>query len=293
MAWIDASFTALLAEDWCDALLAAGAISASIEDADAGTPAETPQFGEPGMANTPLWQHARISALFSEDTDIAACLAAIAANLRQPLPEPTLKRVEEEDWVRLTQAQFDPIRISDRLWIVPSWHEAPDPAALNIVLDPGMAFGTGSHPTTRLCLEWLEREARPKMSFLDYGSGSGILAIAAARLGALPVDGFDIDPQAVLAARANAENNRVDVRFTQTPESLLPKYDLVVANILANPLRLLAPALAGRVRPGGKIALSGLLVEQAEDIASLYARWFKFDQADEREGWACLSGIMV
>ncbi|MCL2022074.1 MAG: 50S ribosomal protein L11 methyltransferase [Betaproteobacteria bacterium] len=292
MAWIDASFTieAKFVDVWCDALLAAGAVSTSVEDAKAGTPEEKPQFGEPGMEEIPLWQNARVSALFAEDTDIFACFAAIAANLHQSPPKPTLSRVEEENWVRLTQAQFDPIRISERLWIVPSWHIAPDPTALNIMLDPGMAFGTGSHPTTRLCLEWLEREVRPGMSLLDYGCGSGILAIAAGKLGALPVAGLDIDPQAVLAARANAANNRGDIRFTETPESLLPEYDLVVANILANPLRLLAPALIKRVRPGGKLALSGLLLEQAEDIASLYVPWISFAQSDTREGWVCLSG---
>ncbi|MDR0233444.1 MAG: 50S ribosomal protein L11 methyltransferase, partial [Zoogloeaceae bacterium] len=225
-----------------------------------------------------------------EEANVTALINAIAESLRQPLPQPTLNRVEEENWVRVTQAPFDPIRISDRLWIVPSWHDAPDPAALNIALDPGMAFGTGSHPTTRLCLEWLEREVRPSMSLLDYGTGSGILAIAAVRLGATPVDGMDIDPQAVSAARVNAENNRVDIRFTGTPESLLPQYDLVVANILANPLRLLAPALTARVRPGGKLALSGLLLQQAEAIASLYAPWIEFEEPHEREGWICLSG---
>jgi ribosomal protein L11 methyltransferase len=292
MVWIDASFTAkaALSDAWCDALLAAGAVSASIEDALAGTPEEEPQFGEPGMESTPLWQQARISALFAEDADIFGVFTAIAAELRQSTPKLSLTRIEEENWVQLTQAQFAPISVSSRLWIVPSWHEAPDPAAVNIVLDPGMAFGTGSHPTTRLCLEWLEREVRPEMSLLDYGTGSGILAIAASKLGAAPVDGLDIDPQAVLAARANAENNRVFIRFTETAELLLPQYDLVVANILANPLRLLAPALAARVRPGGKLAISGLLLEQAEEIASIYAPWISFDKSEEQEGWVCLAG---
>jgi ribosomal protein L11 methyltransferase len=207
------------------------------------------------------------------------------------VPDFALGRVEEENWVALTQAQFDPIRISGRLWIVPSWHAAPDPTAINLLLDPGMAFGTGSHPTTRLCLEWLERTQPEGKTLLDYGCGSGILAIAAAKLGATTVAGVDIDPQAVTAAQANAEKNGVVARFDVSTASLDKEYDLVIANILANPLRVLAPALCGHVRPGGRLALSGILAEQAAELIDLYAPWIPLAVADTQEGWVCLAGV--
>lgn len=294
MAWISAAFLtdAATAEPLCDALLEAGALSASIEDADAGTPEEKPQFGEPGM-ETPAtaWDHSRIVALFAEDAPVGQMMAKAAAALGlAQVPDFALARVEEQNWVQLTQSQFDPIRISDRLWIVPSWHTSPDPRAINLILDPGMAFGTGSHPTTRLCLEWLEREVSPGCSLLDYGCGSGILAIAAARLGAGKVSGVDIDSQAVSAARDNAKQNQVEARFEDTAAPLAGEYDLVVANILSNPLRLLAPAICAHVRPGGKLALSGILAEQAEEIIQIYATWIPLTVADTREGWVCLAG---
>lgn len=195
--------------------------------------------------------------------------------------------------MQLTQAQFDPIRVSERLWIVPSWHEAPDPAAVNLILDPGMAFGTGSHPTTRLCLEWLEKNVSAGCSVLDYdyGCGSGILAIAAARLGAGEVAGVDIDPQAVDAARANAERNGVTANFADSTKPLAGKYDLVVANILANPLRVLAPAICGHVRSGGRLALSGILREQADEIMAIYQQWMPMHVAGVREDWVCLAEL--
>lgn len=294
MAWISATCLtdAATAEPLCDALLEAGALSASIEDADAGTPEEKPQFGEPGM-ETPAtaWAHSRIVALFAEDAPVGQMMAAAARALQLPqVPDFTLAHVAEQNWVQLTQAQFEPIRISERLWIVPSWHASPDPDAINLVLDPGMAFGTGSHPTTRLCLEWLEREVRPGCSVLDYGCGSGILAIAAAKLGAAQVAGVDIDPQAVGAARDNAERNRVQARFEDSATPLSGEYDLVVANILSNPLRVLAPAICAHVRPGGRLALSGILTEQAEEIVRIYAAWIPLHVADSREGWVCLTG---
>ncbi len=187
MGWQNISFLtdASHAEPMCDALLEAGALSASIEDADAGTPDEKPQFGEPDSINTPGWMRSRVVVLLAPDADIEAILGeASAAVGLDSVSDFTVDRVEEQNWVQLTQSQFEPIRVSDRLWIVPSWHETPDPSAVNLILDPGMAFGTGSHPTTRLCLEWLEREVTEGASVLDYGCGSGILAIAAARLGA-------------------------------------------------------------------------------------------------------------
>jgi ribosomal protein L11 methyltransferase len=292
MAWLNVSFLtdAASAEPMCDALMELGALSASIEDADAGTPAEQAQFGEPGSVNTPGWAHSRILALFEPDTDVNALMTSAAEQLGVAVPTWTAEALAEQNWVQLTQSQFDPIRVSDRLWIVPSWHEAPDPNAVNLILDPGMAFGTGSHPTTRLCLEWLERTVAAGNTVLDYGCGSGILAIAAARLGAGQVAGVDIDPQAVEAARSNAERNGVQALFADSAEPVAGEYDVVVANILSNPLRVLAPAICAHVRPGGRLALSGILREQAEEIIGVYAPYLPLQIADVREDWVCLAG---
>lgn len=293
MSWLSVSIETDCshAEALADALLDAGALAASIEDADAGTPQETPQFGEPGSITTPGWERSRVVALLEPDTDadelIAAC--AVTAGLSET-PTYTREEVAEQNWVQLTQAQFEPIRVSERLWIVPSWHVAPDPDALVLVLDPGMAFGTGSHPTTRLCLEWLERIVTPGASILDYGCGSGILAIAAAKLGATEVLGVDIDLQAVTAAKNNAERNDVSARFDDSARPLAGQFDIVVANILANPLKALAPAITGHVRPGGKLALSGILAEQAEELIAIYAPYIPLSVADTRDGWVCLAG---
>ena len=293
MAWQSVSFMtdAARAEPLCDALLEAGALSASIEDADAGTPDEQPQFGEPGSVNSPGWAHSRVVALLEPDADAAALLGTAAAAIGlSEIPAFSIEPVAEQNWVQLTQSQFDPIRVSERLWIVPSWHESPDPAAINLILDPGMAFGTGSHPTTRLCLEWLERNVAAGCSLLDYGCGSGILAIAAARLGAGRVAGVDIDPLAVEAARANAERNGVTALFADSAQPVAGEYDVVVANILSNPLRVLAPAICAHVRSGGRLALSGILREQADEIIGIYAQWLPLEIADVREDWVCLAG---
>ena len=279
------------ADALADALLDAGALSASIEDADAGTAAEKPQFGEPGSITTPGWERSRVVALVAAGTDVDELLEACApaAGLAAPPPY-TLQEFEEQNWVQLTQSQFEPIRVSAKLWIVPSWHEAPDPEAIVLVLDPGRAFGTGSHPTTRLCLEWLERTVTPGASLLDYGCGSGILAIAAAKLGAGEVLGVDIDRQAVAAATANAEHNAVSARFADAAGEIAGRFDIVVANILSNPLKALAPAICAHVRPGGKLALSGILEEQAGDLIAAYAPHLRLAVADRREGWVCLAG---
>lgn len=293
MSWISVSLQAdaAHAEALADALTEVGALAATIEDADAGTPDELPQFGEPGSDTRVGWARSRISALFDADADLAMLLAGAAAAAGLPAaPAFRCERVDEQDWVRLTQAQFDPIRVSDRLWIVPSWHVAPDPAAINIELDPGLAFGTGTHPTTRLCLEWLERHVTPGADLLDYGCGSGILAIAAARLGARPVLGVDIDPQAVAAARDNAGRNGVAASFADVAQARPGEFSLVVANILANPLKALAPALCRHVRPGGRLALSGVLVEQTDELIAAYAPWIALGVNATREGWVCLAG---
>jgi len=293
VSWISVALEtdAAHADALSEALLEAGALSASVEDADAGTERETPQFGEPGSPTTPLWATSRVVALFDPAEDIVGRVAAAAdaAGLRE-LPEIQLEEVAEQDWVRLTQAQFDPIRISDRLWIVPSWHDAPDPAAINLVVDPGLAFGTGSHPTTRLCLQWLEAVVRPGLSVLDYGCGSGILGIAAARLGARDVLGVDIDDAAIAAARDNAERNGVRLRLRHSREPLNERFDLVVANILTNPLCVLAPLLAGCVAAGGRIALSGVLASQAGQVIAAYRPHVELTVGAEHEGWVRLEG---
>ena len=280
------------AEALADALLEAGALSASIEDADAGTAAETPQFGEPGSVTTPGWDRSRVIALLEAGADASALVAACAplAGLVD-IPSFSQEEVAEQNWVQLTQSQFDPIRVSDRLWIVPSWHIAPDPEAIVLVLDPGMAFGTGSHPTTRLCLEWLERTVSTDISILDYGCGSGILAIAAAKLGAKEVLGVDIDLQAVSAAKSNAELNTVSARFEDSTKEIKGQFDIVVANILSNPLKALAPAICAHVRPGGRLALSGILTEQSDDLIEAYSPYVALSVADSRDGWVCLAGI--
>ena len=279
------------AESLSEALMDAGALSVSIEDADAGTEAEKPQFGEPGHLPAALWDHSRVVALFDTTTPLERALAeASAAVGLAAVPPFTCEEVAEQNWVQLTQSQFDPIRITDRMWIVPSWHDAPDNDAINIELDPGMAFGTGSHPTTRLCLEWLCESVTEGSSVLDYGCGSGILGIAAARLGAGDVLGIDIDEKAVEAARDNAERNHVSLRLQHSGQPLGEQFDIVVANILTNPLKVLAPLLAARVAPGGRIALSGVLAEQADDVIAAYAPFIPLEVGATREGWARLQG---
>ena len=282
------------AEALADALLEAGALSACIEDADAGTARETAQFGEPGSVTTPGWERSRVIALLESDANAGELIATCTpiAGLTE-IPAFTEEIVAEQNWVQLTQSQFDPIRVSERLWIVPSWHQAPDPNAIVLVLDPGMAFGTGSHPTTRLCLEWLERSVTPGISILDYGCGSGILAIASAKLGAGDVLGVDIDRQAVSAAKDNAERNVVSARFDDSANEIKGQFDIVVANILSNPLKALAPAICAHVVSGGKLALSGILAEQAEDLIAAYAPYLVLSIADARDGWVCLAGAKI
>ena len=278
------------AELWSDALLAAGALSVDVSDPAAGTAEETPQYGEPGGPGERLWPVSRLSALFASDSVARAAFRAASDAIARPAPPHETLVVEEQDWVRATQAQFGPIRIAEDFWIVPSWAEAHAPDAINLRLDPGLAFGTGSHPTTSLCLEWLHAHVQGGESLLDYGCGSGILAIAGARLGAARVVGSDVDPLALRASEDNARANGVAASFL-LPDALAPgSFDIVVANILANPLALLAPALASRVRPGGRIALSGILDPQANAVAATYAPWFTIARWKVRDGWVLLAG---
>jgi ribosomal protein L11 methyltransferase len=294
MAWLTLTVNAdaQYAEGLSEALLELGALSVDMHDADADTPAEQAIFGEPGEPTALLWSHNCVTAMFAEDAPIESIMqqAARAIGLQQP-PTYRTEKLEDNDWVRLTQSQFNPIKISPRLWIVPTWHTASDPAAINITLDPGLAFGTGSHPTTRLCLRWLDANINGGESVLDYGCGSGILAIAALKLGAANATGVDVDAQAVQASRDNAEANQVTAQFYLPDAAPKQQADIVVANILTNPLKVLAPLLANAVRPGGQIVLSGILSEQAEDVMQIYAHWFELKPAVMEDGWACLSGI--
>jgi len=287
------------AERLSDALMEAGALSVSVEDADQGTDIEQPLFGEPGMEpEQAAWEHSRVVALVAEDADCAAIVAAAAKAAELGAGDDaltyTVRPVAEQDWVRLTQSQFDPIKIGSNIWVVPSWHQAPDPDALILELDPGLAFGTGSHPTTRLCMEWLEAHAPRTLSVLDFGCGSGILAMVAKKLGANQVVGVDIDAQAIESARYNSERNRCEIdyylpeQFSQSAQDRT--FDIVVANILSSPLKLMAPMLAGRVAPGGSLVLSGILVRQADEVAASYAPFVQLTIWAERDGWVALSG---
>lgn len=303
MSWItliikaDAVHAELLSE----ALIEQGALSVDIHDAAADTPDEQLLFGEPGEPSEAIWQNAEVSALFDKDADIDEIVLNVTrtAHLDRQLRY-RLEHVEEQDWVRLTQSQFEPIQISSRLWIVPTWHQSPDPAAINLILDPGLAFGTGSHPTTQLCLGWLDQNLQQGDRLIDYGCGSGILAIAALKLGAAHVTGIDIDPQAIKASQENALCNHCDparfvfsTRYRVAAKDLKSneQVDVVVANILANPLIMLAPVLSQAIRKEGHIVLSGVLQEQAEEVNNVYQQWFDMCISNKQEDWVLLTGI--
>ena len=282
------------------------ALSVSVEDADAGTTGEHALFGEPGMpAPAAGWRRSTLTALF--DTPAAAEQAAtllLAQGWTEGLQVQALSEVAEQDWVRITQSQFAPVSITPDFWVVPSWHEPPAAARQVIRLDPGLAFGTGTHPTTRMCLRWLAR--RPAgvdlKRVLDYGCGSGILAIGAAlmgaqgakdaKLGKMHIDAVDIDPAAVRATADNAARNGVALA-AGLPEQAQGVYGVVLANILATPLKLLAPLLAGHVQPGGWLVLAGILERQADDICAAYAPWLPLAVADSEEGWILMCGQRV
>ena len=273
-----------------EALGSQGAISTEIADADAGTPREHAVFAEPG-ADPALWPRCRVRALFPAETNAASAVdTALASCGIDSLAAASIDRVEEADWVALTQREFEPIRAGERLWIVPTWHEPPEPGAVNIVLDPGAAFGTGSHPTTRLCLAWLERHVLEGDTVLDYGCGSGILAIAALKLGASDALAVDIDPLALEAARYNAQRNGVGLEVIDAQREVSGTARITVANILANPLRMLAPILASHTQPGGKIALAGILEEQAAEVIAAYRPWAALEVVARDGGWVLLAG---
>ncbi|AJE22837.1 50S ribosomal protein L11 methyltransferase [Azotobacter chroococcum] len=271
-----------------DQLLELGAVSVTFMDAE-----DQPIF-EPDLGTTPLWSHTHLLALFEADTDADALLAHLRLLRGGELPEHQVERIEDQDWERSWMDNFQPMRFGRRLWIVPSWHQAPEPEAVNLLLDPGLAFGTGTHPTTALCLEWLDGQELAGCNVLDFGCGSGILAIAALLLGAERAVGTDIDLQALEASRDNATRNGIDpARFPLYLPAELPQQpaEVVVANILAGPLVQLAPQITSLVKPGGRLALSGILAEQAEEVRAAYADAFALDPTAEKDGWVRISGV--
>jgi ribosomal protein L11 methyltransferase len=265
------------------------ALSASVEDADAQSPHETAMFAEPGLpAPRSAWKRSRVAALFARESDAQAAAALLLAQHGDRLRIEALRPVPEQDWVRLTQAQFEPVAITGTFWIVPTWHTVPAAAVRAIRLDPGLAFGTGTHPTTRMCLRWIAgADAVRERRVLDYGCGSGVLAIAAALHGARTVDAVDIDPAAIASAAANAAANAVSVRCGP-PDLAHGEYDVVLANILAAPLRVLAPLLCAHVARGGDLLLAGILARQGDELAAVYAPWLSLTVRDEDDGWVLM-----
>ena len=275
-----------------DALMELDALAVSVLDADADTSAENALFGEPGMpAPRGGWQRSIVQALFpsaAEATDAATLL--LAQDWAADVHVQAIKPVDDQDWVRLTQSQFAPVEITPSFWIVPSWHQAPLQASTVIRLDPGLAFGTGTHPTTRMCLRWIAANAQPWLRVLDYGCGSGILAIGAALHGAADIDAVDIDPAAVQASRANAEANKVSLKAAM-PDAAIGVYPLVLANILATPLKLLAPLLCAHVATGGQLILAGILERQAGELKAAYAPWLALQVSDAEDGWILMTAL--
>lgn len=278
-------------EDVSDALDALDALSVSVEDMDAHTESEQPLFGEPGMpVPKEGWNRSRIVALFPDE---AAAQQAQALLVLQDFFEGCqvlgIREVEQQDWVRLTQSQFQPVDITPEFWIVPTWHELPEAAKVSIRLDPGLAFGTGTHPTTRMCLRWIARQPKGALGrTLDYGCGSGILAIGAAKFGAVEIDAVDIDPDAVISTEFNALANHVQLN-AGLPDKAKGEYQTVLANILATPLKMLAPLLVSHVQQGGHLVLAGILERQADELKEAYAPYIQLEVADSEDGWILMT----
>ena len=275
-----------------DALEALDALSVSVEDADAQTPAEQALFGEPGMPPPRVgWERSRVVAHFSGEAAVRdAAAVLVAQDFFARCQVVAIQPVAEQDWVRLTQSQFTPVEITPAFWIVPTWHEPPEQARQVIRLDPGLAFGTGTHPTTRMCLRWIAANALSRRlgRVLDYGCGSGILAIGAAKFGASAIDAVDIDEAAVKSTVANAEANHVSLN-AGTPDKADGVYQTVLANILATPLKVLAPLLCARVAPGGALVLAGILDRQADELTVAYAPYCQLQVTDHEDGWILMT----
>jgi ribosomal protein L11 methyltransferase len=276
-------------ETLSDALDALDALSVSVEDADAQTPAEQALFGEPGMPPPKAgWERSRIVALFATQTQAHEAAGLLSAqDFFDACQVVAISPVPEQDWVRLTQSQFAPVEITPEFWIVPTWHQPPAQARQVIRLDPGLAFGTGTHPTTRMCLRWIA-SAQNLGRVLDYGCGSGILAIGAAKFGATDIDAVDIDDAAVQSTRANAEANHVQLH-AGLPDQSSGTYQTVLANILATPLKVLAPLLCAHVSLGGNLVLAGILERQADELKLAYAPYVALQVADSEDGWILMT----
>ncbi|HYW58615.1 MAG TPA: 50S ribosomal protein L11 methyltransferase [Polaromonas sp.] len=282
-------------ENLSDALDALDALSVSVEDADAHTPAEQALFGEPDMPPPKAgWERSRVVSHFADEGLARHAAVVLAAqDFFGDCELVAIQAVQEQDWVRLTQSQFAPVEITPEFWIVPTWHEPPEQAKQVIRLDPGLAFGTGTHPTTRMCLKWISGAASraPLERVLDYGCGSGILAIGAAKFGALDIDAVDIDDSAVQSTLANAEANHVELNAGQ-PDAVNGVYQTVLANILATPLKVLAPLLCARVAPGGALVLAGILARQADELKAAYAPYCQLRVSDEEDGWILMTASL-
>jgi ribosomal protein L11 methyltransferase len=281
-------------EEVSDALESLDALSVSVEDADAETPHEQALFGEPGMpAPKPGWMHSTVKALYAEHTQ--AQDAARLLSLQDFFAGCTIDGIHpvpDLDWVSLTQSQFEPVEITPTFWIVPTWHTPPEAATRMLRLDPGLAFGTGTHPTTRMCLRWIAAHpTMPGLRVLDYGCGSGILAMAAKLFGATEVDAVDIDPAAVSSAQRNAHDNHIALHRVGLPDESSGVYDVVLANILATPLKVLAPLLCAHLAPGASLVLAGILTRQANELIEAYAPHVTLRVADEQEGWVLMTAI--
>jgi ribosomal protein L11 methyltransferase len=293
MAWINLTFFAeendidLLSEE----LESSGALSIFIQDKNLNNSNEELIFGEPHSGPNKFWATSQIQALFSDSVDIKRIQHELISNFKDINFVFNTSFVSEADWVKLSQSQFEPICIKNRIEIVQSWNEIENPKLINIILDPGLAFGTGAHPTTHLCTEWLIDNVSKEKKVLDYGCGSGILAIAAHKLGAKIVKGVDIDPQAIIASKENGAINQCNIQWLNTDKNFKFQADLVIANILSSALSVLAPLLASYCSPKGKIALSGILESQESQIKKIYSPWFKFEKTLKNGGWICLSGV--
>lgn len=277
-------------EDLSEALEALDALSVSVEDADAQTEHEQALFGEPGMPPPKEgWQRSKVVALFAKEEEAKEAAVLLAAqDFFESCQLLSIAAVPDQDWVRLTQSQFAPVEITPEFWIVPTWHEPPAQAREIIRLDPGLAFGTGTHPTTRMCLRWIATHQVKGQRVLDYGCGSGILAIGAAKFGATSIDAVDIDEAAVGATQLNAQANEVSLN-SGLPDLALGTYQTVLANILATPLKVLAPLLCQHVEAGGNLVLAGILDRQEQELIQAYAPFLNLQVADREDGWILMT----